>query len=285
MARWRTFRHWIRCAWLAIAWLVLLPQALATPPAVLAREATADIDPAPYWISEKLDGVRALWDGEVLRFRSGRVVHAPVWFVAALPAQALDGELWLGRERFAEVSGMVRKLKPVEAEWRQVRYMIFELPGAAGDFSARVAAMRALVAEAAPPWLGAVEQFRLDGNTALVRRLEAVMAGGGEGLMLHRADSHWHAGRSDALLKLKPWHDAEARVVAYLPGKGRLAGMLGALEVEMADGRRFRIGTGLNDAQRRDPPPLGAQVTFRYRGLTRHGLPRFASFWRVREPL
>lgn len=271
--------------WLAIAWLANFPHTFAAPPAVLAREAAADIDPAPYWISEKLDGVRALWDGEMLRFRSGRVVHAPAWFIAALPVQALDGELWLGRGRFAELSGMVRKQQPVEGEWRQVRYMIFELPGAVGDFSARVAAMRALVAEAAPPWLGAVEQFRLDDNAALVRRLDAVIAAGGEGLMLHRADSHWHAGRSDALRKLKPWQDAEARVVGHLPGKGRLAGMLGALEVEMDDGRRFRIGTGLSDAQRRDPPPLGAQITFRYRGLTRHGLPRFASFWREREPL
>ena len=262
-----------------------MPHASAAPPAVLAREAAADIDPAPYWISEKLDGVRALWDGEVLRFRSGRVVNAPAWFVGALPSQALDGELWLGRKRFAEVSGIVRKHQPIEEEWRQVRYMIFELPGAVGDFSERVVAMRALVAQAALPWLVAVEQFRLGGNAALVGRLEAVIAGGGEGLMLHRADSHSHAGRSDALLKLKPWQDAEARVVGHLPGKGRLAGLLGALEVEMDDGRRFRIGTGLSDAERRDPPPLGTQITFRYRGLTRHGLPRFASFWRVREPL
>ena len=255
------------------------------PPVLLAREAAGGIDPAPYWVSEKLDGVRAVWDGRVLRFRSGRPVHAPAWFVAALPPQAMDGELWLGRARFAELSGVVRKHVPVDAEWRAVRYLIFELPGAAGDFSRRVAAMRALVAAVDVPWLGVVEQARVADRAALAARLAEVLAAGGEGLMLHRADAPYLSGRSDALLKLKPWQDAEATVVAQWPGQGRFAGMLGALEVEMADGRRFRIGTGFSDAQRRMPPPVGAQITFRYRGLTATGLPRFASFWRVREPL
>ena len=255
------------------------------PPLLLAREATGGIDPAPYWVSEKLDGVRAVWDGRVLRFRSGRPVHAPAWFVAALPPQAMDGELWLGRARFAELSGVVRKHVPVDAEWRAVRYLIFELPGAAGDFSRRVATMRALVAAVDVPWLGVVEQARVADRAALAARLAEVLAAGGEGLMLHRADAPYLSGRSDALLKLKPWQDAEATVVAQWPGQGRFAGMLGALEVEMADGRRFRIGTGFSDAQRRMPPPVGAQITFRYRGLTATGLPRFASFWRVREPL
>ena len=255
------------------------------PPVLLAREAAGGIDPAPYWVSEKLDGVRAVWDGRVLRFRSGRPVHAPAWFVAALPPQAMDGELWLGRGRFAELSGVVRKHVPVDAEWRAVRYLIFELPGAAGDFSRRVAAMRALVAAVDVPWLGVVEQARVADRAALAARLAEVLAAGGEGLMLHRADAPYLSGRSDALLKLKPWQDAEATVVAQWPGQGRFAGMLGALEVEMADGRRFRIGTGFSDAQRRMPPPVGAQITFRYRGLTATGLPRFASFWRVREPL
>ncbi|TVO57757.1 DNA ligase [Denitromonas halophila] len=255
------------------------------PPVVLAREATEDIDPAPYWVSEKLDGVRAIWDGRALRFRSGRPVHAPDWFVQALPAQAMDGELWLGRGRFAELSGLVRKQMPVDAEWRRVRYMIFELPDAPGDFSQRVSAMRALVASADVPWLGVVAQARVPNRAVLTAQLAEVLAAGGEGLMLHRADAPYLTGRSDALLKLKPWQDAEAIVTAHVPGQGRFVGMLGALEVRMADGRKFRIGTGLSDDERRAPPAIGAQISFRYRGLTATGLPRFASFWRVREPL
>ncbi|MEZ5627303.1 MAG: DNA ligase [Rhodocyclaceae bacterium] len=272
----------------SLSCLFVSPAVAAPDPApavLLAREATEGIDPAPYWVSEKLDGVRAIWDGRALRFRSGRPVHAPDWFVHALPPQAMDGELWLGRGRFAELSGVVRKQMPVETEWRRVRYLIFELPDAPGDFSQRVMAMRALVASADVPWLGVVAQARVPNRAALTAQLAEVLAAGGEGLMLHRADAPYLTGRSDALLKLKPWSDAEAIVTAQVPGQGRFAGMLGALEVRMPDGRKFRIGTGFSDAERRAPPAIGTQISFRYRGLTATGLPRFASFWRVREPL
>lgn len=236
-----------------------------------------------YWVSEKLDGVRAVWDGKTLRFRSGRPVPAPDWFLAALPAEPLDGELWLGRQRFDELSAIVRKARPVDAEWRRVRYMIFDQPGAAGDFSARLDHLRHLLAAHPDGPAMLIEQFRVADAKALRSRLLAVVRGGGEGLMLHRADAAYRAGRSDDLLKLKPWEDAEATVVAVIPGKGRLAGRMGALLVETADGRRFRLGGGFSDRERRDPPAPGTLVTYRYTSLTPAGLPRFPRYWRVRE--
>lgn len=250
---------------------------------ILAERYTQDIDPEHYWVSEKLDGVRAIWDGSTLRFRSGRSIAAPDWFMAGLPDTPLDGELWMGRRSFDRLSGLVRRESPDDTEWQSVRYMVFELPGGEGDFSARVERIRTIIASADKPWLAAVPQFRIADRQALTRKLDEVLAGGGEGLMLHRADARWVSGRSSALLKLTPWHDAEARVVAHLPGKGRLRGMVGSLEVEAPDGRRFRIGSGLTDSDRRNPPPIGAEVTYRYRELTVKGLPRFPRFVRVRE--
>ncbi|MBL8434130.1 MAG: DNA ligase [Zoogloea sp.] len=255
----------------------------AAPPLLLAEELRGDVALDDYWVSEKLDGARALWDGQSLRFRSGRTVPAPAWFVAALPPEPLDGELWLGRGRFAELSGIVRRQQPRDDEWRQVRFMVFEQPDGAGSFTERVERLKAIVARAGVPWLHVVEQFRVADRAALQARLDAVVAAGGEGLMLHRADAPYLTGRSDALLKLKPRLDAEATVVAHLPGRGRLAGMMGALLVETAAGVRFQLGTGFTDAERRAPPPVGAQVTFVYRELTRDGVPRFASYWRRRE--
>lgn len=252
--------------------------ALALEP-LLARSAPAGIDPRGYLVSEKLDGVRALWDGQVLRFRSGRAVAAPAWFLALLPRHALDGELWMGRRTFDELSAAVRRSEPQDAEWRRVRYHVFELPEAAGTFEQRAQRLQTVAGGV----VVAVAQTRVGSHAELQARLRAVVQAGGEGLMLHRADAPVATGRSDWLLKLKPQHDAEATVVAHEPGKGRFAGVMGALELQTPEGIRFKLGTGFTDAQRRDPPPVGARVTYRYRDLTPAGKPRFASFLRVAD--
>ncbi|HIY71491.1 MAG TPA: DNA ligase, partial [Candidatus Luteimonas excrementigallinarum] len=132
-------------------------------------------------------------------------------------------------------------------------------------------------------WLQAVEQATVADAAALQRRMQAVVDAGGEGLMLHHRDSRYRAGRSDGVLKLKPFQDAEARVVGYTEGRGKYTGMLGALVVERADGLRFRIGSGLTDALRANPPPVGVHVTYRYNGYTAAGVPRFARFLRIRH--
>lgn len=255
----------------------------SAPAALLANVANADIDPAPYLVSEKYDGVRAIWDGKALRSRSGNAFNAPAWFIAKLPSQRLDGELWLGRGQFEKLSGYVRKTTPVDEEWRQFKYMVFELPDAPGTFEQRYQQIKQIVAKANWPQLVAVEQFHLADNAALKRKLNEVVSAGGEGLMLHLADALYITGRNDALLKLKPLNDTEATVIGYVPGKGKYTGMMGALQVEMADGKRFQIGTGFTDAVRANPPAIGTLITFTYRGLTKNGLPRFASYLRVRE--
>jgi DNA ligase-1 len=255
----------------------------AEVPAILLAEVYRNqVDVAQYLVSEKLDGVRAIWDGQTLRFRSGREVRAPEWFVAGLPKRPLDGELWMGRGTFERLSGIVRKEVPDDAEWRQVRYMIFELPGAPGTFAERAEQIRETVRQANVPWLGEIEQFRVVDRSSLQKRMREVAKAGGEGLMLHRADAPYVTGRSDTLLKMKPWEDAEAVVIGYVPGKGRHAGRMGALRVRADDGREFSLGTGFTDQQRLAPPPLGTTVTYRYHDLTNKGLPRFASFLRVR---
>lgn len=252
------------------------------PRLLLARNAPDDIEPHGYLVSEKYDGVRALWDGSTLRFRSGLVVPAPAWFTARLPAQPLDGELWLGRGRFESVSAGVRRHEPRDAEWHALRYMLFELPGAAGDFAARSSALRRLVATSRVDALIAVEQTTLPDRTALRTRLNEVVRAGGEGLMLHRADAQYESGRTSTLLKLKPIHDADAVVIGHIGGRGKHTGRLGALWVRNPQGARFALGSGFSDAQRADPPAIGTLVTYTYRGTTAAGTPRFATFLRVR---
>ncbi|WP_225972441.1 DNA ligase [Ephemeroptericola cinctiostellae] len=262
------------------------PVSVAAPPALLlAKELPADVRVADYLVSEKYDGVRAFWDGRVLRFRGGGVVAAPEWFTRALPAQALDGELWSGRGQFEVTSGIVRQRTPNDVDWRRVKYMVFELPNAEGSFEQRVQQIERIVRDAHNPQLVAVRQFRLRDRLQLQQRLDEVTREGGEGLMLHLASAVYETGRSDVLYKLKPLQDAEAVVVAHLRGNGKYAHQLGALRVRGADGREFNVGGGLSDAQRAHPPEIGSTITYQFNDLTAAGLPRFARFLRVRVGL
>ena len=270
-------------AWASLVASVPALSADEPPRLLLAETVRSDTDVTRYLVSEKLDGVRTFWDGRVLVTRGGHVINAPAWFVEHFPARALDGELWAGRGQFERTSATVRRQMPDDAEWRQLRYMIFELPQAEGDFRERVRAMQAIVAEAAVPWLQAVEQFTVRDRKELDAKLARVVKAGGEGLMLHRADAPYLTGRHDALLKMKPLYDAEATVVGHLPGKGKYLGMLGALRVRTEAGVEFSLGTGLSDAVRRAPPPIGTIITYRYREVSERGIPRFASYHRVRE--
>ena len=258
------------------------PSAHAEALVMLAKPWQTTLNPADYLVSEKLDGVRALWDGHTLRFRSGRPIAAPAWFLAGLPSLALDGELWMGRRSFEQVSGTVRKAQPVDAEWRALRYMVFDAPQDGGPFAQRAQHLVQWLQAARQPWLQAVAQTTVADAAALQDRLDAVVAAGGEGLVLHRADALWTAGRSDALRKLKPLPDEEGTVLAHIPGTGKYQGRMGALLLETPDGKRFKLGTGFSDALRSAPPAVGSQVTYRYRDRTASGLPRFASFVRVR---
>ena len=266
------------CALLAPTFLL----AADAPKILLAEVYRNQADISQYLVSEKLDGVRAIWDGNTLRFRSGKEIQAPSWFVSGLPKVPLDGELWMGRGSFERLSGTVRRDLPVDSEWHQVRYMIFELPGADGDFRQRAERMKQIVHQANVPWLQEIEQFSVVDRNSLKKRLDEVTKVGGEGLMLHRADAGYETGRSDTLLKLKPMDDAEALVIGHLPGRGKYAGLMGALRLCTPEGLEFSLGTGFSDEQRKNPPLLGSTVTYRYRDLTSKGLPRFASFLRVR---
>jgi len=250
----------------------------------LAKVYEQGIDASQYWVSEKLDGVRGYWDGKRLVTRGGNPIAAPEWFTEVLPDYPLDGELWIGREQFEAVSAIVRRKQPDNSDWLAVRYMLFDLPGHAGTFTERVEAMEALVGRIGKSWVRMIPQYRLNTEAALLNELDRVVFAGGEGLMLHHQNALYQSGRTNALLKLKPWQDSEARVLEHLPGKGKYKGKLGALLVETAEGVQFRLGTGFSDAQRVDPPAVGEWVTYKFTGLTRYGKPRFASFLRVYQP-
>jgi DNA ligase-1 len=179
----------------------------------------------------------------------------------------------------------VRQQTPDEAAWRGLRFMVFDLPSHGGRFEERYAALQTAVSALGQVWVQAVEQAPAPDAASLRALLDRTVAAGGEGLVLHRASALYVPGRSAELVKFKPFQDAEARVLAHVPGQGRLQGSTGALWVEWPGGeggqpQRFKLGSGFSDANRGDPPAVGSWVTFRYRGLTAQGVPRFATYLR-----
>ena len=268
-----------------------VPVALAAdvkPPLMLANVYSPSVQLADYWVSEKYDGVRGYWDGQKLLTRGGQPINAPAWFTANWPTTPMDGELWAGRGQFQKAVSTVRQQSPEDAAWRSIKFMVFDLPAEPGTFTERLSTLNSIVGKMAVPWVQAVAQSKVASHAALQSQLKQITKAGAEGLMLHRGSSLYKGVRNDDLLKVKTHEDAEAKVIAHIPGKGRYAGQLGALLVELPaiDGhaaKRFKLGTGFSDAQRRNPPAVGSLVTYRFRGLNDSGIPRFASFMRIRE--
>lgn len=250
----------------------------ASEPALLLAEAWDHaLDLAGWWMSEKLDGVRAYWDGQQFLSRQGNLYHAPDWFIAGLPNVPLDGELWLDRKAFQRTVSIVRRQDKGE-QWRAIRYLVFDAPAASGTFEDRLAFLK----DGEHAWRNEFakvhEQLQCRNVDHLRAELQRVESLGGEGLMLREPGSMYVAGRSATLLKVKTFHDAEAVVVGHEAGKGRHAGRLGALTVQLANGKQFSVGTGFTDRQRTTPPPVGSLITFRYQELSDAGIPRFPSY-------
>ncbi len=269
--------------------LVLSPlnhaETLKKPKLALAQNYQPHHAITEYLVSEKLDGVRAYWDGTRFLTRSGNLINPPNWFIRDLPNLPLDGELWIARGHFSGVSGIIRRDKPVDEDWLNIKYMVFDLPGYPGGFEQRYKALQDLIQPLTLDWLQVVQQYPINGKSDLDEHLKRTVAQGGEGLMLQKANAVYQPGRHDNLLKMKPAFDDEAKVLAHIPGKGKYTNMLGALLVELKDGRQMKIGTGFTDAERRKPPQAGEWITFEYSGLTSTGLPRFARFVRVYEEM
>lgn len=266
----------------AISVLVCTPARAQSSPLTLANGYHPGLNLAHYWVSEKYDGIRAHWTGQQLLSRQGIPIAAPAWFTHHWPSTALDGELWAGRGQFAAVQSTVAQGAADEAGWRAVRYMVFDVPGHSGNLVQRQQQLQRNVRAIGQSRVQQAPQWQVTSHEALMRQLRSVSQQGAEGLMLRRADSPYRAGRSDDLIKLKLFDDAEAVVVAHLPGKGKYQGMTGALLVELPSGQRFKIGSGLSDADRANPPPVGNTITYRHNGSHPSGLPRFARYWRVR---
>lgn len=238
---------------------------------------TVPSDITGWYMSEKLDGIRALWNGSVLYSRTKKVFHAPQWFKDALPKvkEHLDGELYIGRAKFEETQSIVMKKVPIDEEWKRITFMCFDI---VNDkvFEERYKLYSKLKTNR---HFKVVEQEKVTSQKQFEGKFASITKKKGEGVMLRDPKSKYEQKRSKSLVKVKPKRDAEAIVVRIEKGKGRLQNMMGKLVVKNKDtGIEFKIGTGFSDVNRRRNWKPGEVITYIYRDATAKGVPRFASY-------
>lgn len=257
---------------IAGAFTAVLADARASePPAIMhAKKYASGVVVADYLVSEKLDGVRARWNGKQLISRNGKIFAAPDWFVSDFPSAVLDGELWLGRGQYQQTVSVVSQQQPHQG-WQQLKFMVFDLPAHPQPFAQRYAQLKKLGEQSRSRFFEVIAQQRVASHRQLMVWLDEVTSAGGEGLMLHHQGAQYVPGRSAHILKLKKFDDAEAVVVGYKAGKGKYLGRVGSLKVRMANGKQFYVGSGLTDALRGAPPALGSVITYRHQGFTDQG--------------
>ena len=243
---------------------------------LLAREYQHQ-DVRGWAMSEKLDGVRAFWNGKELLSRNGHAFTPPTAFLRAFPPFPLDGELYSRRGQFEQISGAVRSSR---GDWSQIRLHVFDVPHAQGNLYARLAVLQQWLDTHPQANIVPIAQHPVENFAQVQAYLREIEAGGGEGVMLRDPQAAYQGGRSDQLLKLKSEQDGECTVTAHHAGKGKYRGKLGALSCRNEYGE-FRIGSGFSDTDRGHPPPIGTVITYRYRGFTARGVPRFPSYVRV----
>lgn len=240
-------------------------------------------DVTGWLMSEKLDGIRAMWDGETLTSRQGNLITAPQWFLDGLPPFAIDGELWTQRNDFENIISIVSQHTP-DDRWHTVSYNIFEVPHQQGGLLDRLSILQDYLDRYPSPYIVVIPQSTIQSADHLKTELDKVVSLGGEGLVVRNPTTPYLMGRSNLSLKVKDYQDTECTVIAYKEGKGKYAGKVGSLHCQLPSGLSFYIGSGLSDQQRQSPPKIGSIITFKHYGFTNNNIPRFPVFLRIRQP-
>ena len=258
--------------------------------------------PNGWYLSEKFDGYRCLWDGKNFYSRGGNIFVTPEWFKAYMPPGIpLDGELYLGRENF-EKCGIFRKKKPDNAEWIKwnVKYLIFDSPNCPGGFEKRIQFLEKIIADRCKcnkkklkipsnvncPLILA-KQIKVKNEAEVEKYFKNLVKKGAEGVMLRAPNSLYETKRSAFLLKVKQFFDDECKIVGYQEGSGKYSGMLGSFKCELVKNPKIKFTiSGINDTIRKNykkTHPIGTIVTFTYMGTSSKGIPRHPNYLRIRK--
>lgn len=251
---------------------------MASKPDLLLLKTYKDQNITGWVMSEKLDGIRAYWDGKNLISRGGKTINAPKWFTKDYPSFEIDGELWTKQKDFENISSIVRDKTPSE-KWNEITHYIFEVPNAKGTLFQRLEKVKSYESK----YIKIVPQIKIKSKYHLEQFLNQIEQKEGEGVVVRDPSTPYINKRTSKALKVKSFKDTECEVIGYTKGKGKFKGMVGAVKCKLENGIEFKIGSGLTNKTRKNPPNIGDIITFKYQELTKYGKPRFPVYLRIRD--
>ncbi|MEA1916208.1 MAG: DNA ligase [Campylobacterota bacterium] len=269
---------------LLLIYTLLLNLYAQKPELVLLKNYTKDVNVTSWFVSEKLDGIRAYWNGKRLISRSGKTLNAPKFFTEDFPPFELDGELWSKREDFSTIVSIVNKKSPHDG-WKNLTYNIFEVPSLEGNLTTRLHVIEKYIENHQNSFIRVIPQHQIKSTKELDEFLVQVQKSGAEGVVVRDGSLPYYVGRKKSALKVKSYVDDECEVVGYNRGRGKYEGMVGSISCRMKNLQIINIGSGLSDNLRAIPPKIGSFITFKYYGLTSKGNPRFPVFVRIKESI
>lgn len=261
--------------------LLFIPSILrAQPLDLMLLEKYKDQNIEGWVMSEKLDGVRGFWNSKKLLSRQGYPISAPDYFLKGFPPFEIDGELFSDRNQFDHISSIIRGSSP--EKWQSLKLYVFDVPNASGNLFSRLSKLERFLEQNPTPYIRIIRQIPIKDKTHLQQFLKKVTDLKGEGVVVRNPNTDYIHGRSAQILKFKAVYDDECIVTAHHQGKGKYSGKMGSLSCKNKYGE-FKIGSGFSDKERENPPAIGSEITYKYRGFTSKGKPRFVTYYRIRQ--
>ena len=257
----------------------------------------------PIYSQPKLDGIRCIVRSDGMWTRTGKpILSAPHIFDSLKslfendPDLIFDGELYADKyaNDFNAIVSLVKKTKPTTKDLIDsaavIEYHIYDLPSCDGTFTQRwkeLTRLHNIMTANSNMCCKLVATEQIDNTNDLTAYYEDYMNAGYEGQML-RLDSAYENKRSKALLKHKSFTDEEYTIVDVIEGNGNLAGMVGALVFETAQGDKFTASVNggwdyLKELWSEKETLIGQEATIKYFNITPDGKPRFPKVTAIRN--
>ncbi|MBE3605896.1 DNA ligase [Campylobacter sp. RM13119] len=261
--------------------LVFVASCFAKEP-MLLKVYKGDENLSTWMMSEKLDGVRGIWNGNTLKSRANLAISTPKSWLSCFPNFSLDGEIYSRSLDFERITSIVNSSQ--DKGWSELEYHVFDLPNEDGSLIQRLEILRNYLDKNPCPQIKIIEQLPAISHENVVKFLDKVTLNGGEGVVVRDPNASYQSGRSDKILKLKKFLDDECEIIKINAGRGKFQGFMRSLTCRnLKDAATFKIGSGFSDKMRKNPPAIGTIITYKYQNLTKNGLPRFPVFLRIRE--